>query len=208
MFQNIPQSRLIIYVLVLGLIPIGIAWFNFSNKKMYIQNVINQTEYLTDETHIREKKQAVNIAVREHYKNADHYYIDKYLETLKFLQPEIDTLQVLSNNKNFAGDENVKQRIEFLNEGANQLLFTEGSVQSFPNFQETVANLVHPVEVNVNDIKEILTLTEGVEMASHKAIPERPQILFLDFKIDRKEIYKNNEVYILNMKILKREFLQ
>lgn len=144
--------------------------------------------------------------VREHFRGADHFYIDKHLETLSFLESEAETLQKLVNNKYFAGDENVKKRLEFILGPSNDLLFSEGNVQSYPFFQETISSLVHPVEVNLEDLKEILALVEGSQIGPYKPGPNRPQLIIIDFKLDRKEATEKNEVFLLNMKLLKREY--
>ena len=47
------------------------------------------------------RRQAVNLSVRNHYRDADHFYIDKQLEVLSFLEPEREALEKIINNKNF-----------------------------------------------------------------------------------------------------------
>ncbi len=207
MFSNIPQSRLLLYVMLLGLLPIGLAIFNFMTQ----QNKLNLVEMtilmLGDQAATQKKKQAVNIAVRNNFRDADHFYIDKHLETIEFLEPEVESLQKVLKNKNFADDENIKKRLDFLTGTQNKLIFTEGVVQSTPLFQETTETLVHPVEVDVNDIKVLLAKIEGTEIGKEGPSPNRPQLIILDFKIEKKHVTEKNEVFLLNLKLLKREFL-
>lgn len=206
MFKNIPQHRLLIYALIIGLLPIFPVVVGLWNRDTQLEGVnwlIDEVDY---QARTYKKRQAVNIAVRNHYHEADHFYLDKHLETLVFLEPEMDALQRIVNNRNFAGDPIIKKRLDFLlNE--NNMVFTEGVVQSYPHYQETVETLVHPVEVNIEDIKKILTKTEGVEMGSYKPGPNRPQLIVLEYKIDKKNHPDNNEVFVLSMKLLKREYL-
>ena len=75
------------------------------------------------------------------------------------------------------------------------------------NSRKPQETLVHPIEVNVDDIQEILSGIEGVIIGPYEPPPNPPQLLMLDFKIDRKGISEKNEVYGLNLKLLKREFL-
>lgn len=206
MLENIPKKRLLLYGLILGLLPLGFVIISFYSSLHELEILEQSIQNVTEKAIIREKKQAVNMAVIDHYREADHFYIDKNLETLVFLEPEIESLQKLLNNKNFAFDDTVKKRLDFLTTN-NHLVFTEGVVQSYPLFQETSETLVHPVEVNVDDIQEILARVENINVGPYTPSPHAPQLLIVDFKMDRKSISERNEVYTLNLKLLKREFL-
>lgn len=207
MFKNIPLSRAVLYILCLGLLPLLIVFVMFSSKKGEIEELQETLENVQHQAFIKEKKQALNLAVRHHFREADHFYIDKYLETLIFLESEIDQLQKIVQDKNFADDERVKKRLEYLTSESNSLVFSEGVVQTFPYFQETTETLVHPVEVNPTDIQAILARIEGVKIKEFAPGPFRPQLIVTDFKLDKKKVNDKNEVYILNLKLLKREFL-
>lgn len=206
MLKNIPRKRLLIYGLLIGLLPVIFSIMNFYSKKGTQDDLENMISQVEDKAILREKKQATNMAVIDHYRDADHFYIDKYLETLIFLEPEIESLQKLVNNKNFAFDDTVKKRLEYLTSG-NNLAFTEGVVQAYPQFQETTETLVHPIEVNIDDLQEILSRIEGINLGAYSSPPNPPQLIILNFKIDRKNISEKNEVYNLNLKLLKREYL-
>jgi len=206
MFSNIPQKRLMLYIMLLGIVPFLLLAFNFMSNLSNIASIENMIMNVHDIAYTREKKQAVNNAVRNNFRDADHFYIDKQIETLTFLEPEIESLQKVISNKNFPDDENIKKRLEFLT-GNNDMVFTEGVVQSNPSFQETTETLVHPVEVNVKDIRSILAKIEGVEIGKEAPGPNRPQLIILDFKLDKKHVTEKNDVFVLNLKLLKREFL-
>lgn len=205
--NNIPQSRIILYLLIAGLLPVIFALFYISGELSDLDEMKNSLSLVENQAFIREKKQALNMTVREHFKGADHFYVDKHLETQTFLEPETESLQKLVNNRYFAGDESVRKRLEFVTGAGNSFLFSESNVQAYPFFQETTATLVHPVEVNIADLKKILSLVEGQSIEGNEPGPDRPQMIILDFKIDKKEASDNNEVFLLNMKILKREYL-
>ncbi|MBN9377249.1 MAG: hypothetical protein BGO14_09150 [Chlamydiales bacterium 38-26] len=206
MLENIPRKRLLLYAMLVGLLPLIFAITQFYSQLSHLDRLETHIQLVQEKALIREKKQAVNMAVIDHYKEADHFYIDKYLETLTFLEPEIESLQKLVNNKNFSFDDSIKKRLDYLiNE--NDLSFSEGVVQSYPSFQETTETLVHPVEVNVDDIQEILTRIEGHSIGPYAPPANPPQLLILDFKIDRKSLSEKNEIYNLNLKLLKREYL-
>lgn len=207
MLNNIPFSRAIIYILAIGLLPFVFVFMMFISQKNQIEELGNSLEFFRDQVLIKEKKQALNLAVRQHFRDADHFYIDKYLETLVFLEPEIETLQKISNDKNFANDERIKKRLELLTSSSNSLMFSEGVVQTYPFFQETVETLTHPIEVNSTDIKKILARVEGISAGPFTPGPDRPQLIITDFKLDKKKVTDKSEVYLLNMKLIKREFM-
>ncbi|WP_068467581.1 hypothetical protein [Candidatus Protochlamydia phocaeensis] len=205
--KTIPLHRAVSYLVALGLLPFLGVVFLFFSQKSQLEELNATLESIQHQAFLKEKKQALNLAVRQHFRDADHFYIDKYLETLVFLEPEIEMLQKITADKNFADDERIKKRLEFLTSPANGLVFSEGVVQSFPLFQETTETLVHPVEINAADLQKILARIEGIEMASFAPGPNRPQLVVTEFKLDKKKINEKNEVFLLNLKLLKREFL-
>jgi hypothetical protein len=207
MFKNIPLSRVILYILCLGMLPFVFVVFMFISQKNELEEFQNSLETIQHQALIKEKKQALNMAVRQHFRDADHFYIDKHLETLVFLEPEIEQLNKIVQDKNFADDDRIKKRLELLTGQGNALVFSEGVVQSFPLFQETSETLVHPVEVNVADIQKILARIEGIKMGEYTSGPHRPQLVITEFKLDKKKVNDKNEVYLLNLKLIKREFL-
>ena len=207
MLKNIPLSRALLYLLCLGTLPLFFVIFMFISQKNELDEFQNSLEVIQHQALIKEKKQALNLAVRQHFRDADHFYIDKYLETLVFLEPEIEQLQKIAQDKNFADDERIKRRLELLTGQTNALVFSEGVVQSFPLFQETSETLVHPVEVNTADIQKILARIEGVKIGEYMPGPHRPQLVITDFRLDKKRVNDKNEVYLLNLKLIRREFL-
>lgn len=203
--ESIPQSRLIFYILLLGSLPILLVVFQLYNASSEVdslgQDVINTYESAL----IKEKKQATNKAVINHYKDADRFYIDKNIESIQLLKPEIDALEKISQQNNFIENEAVTNRLNTL-KGNNKLVFAEGVVQTTPYFTETPETLVRPVEVDLNDLQNILAKIEGVDIGTYKPGPNPPQLLITDFKIEKKTAGEDNEVFSLNLKLLKREF--
>ena len=172
MLKNIPVSRAVIYLLFLGVLPLIFVLFIFMGENNRLEEIKGTLEAIQHQAFLKEKKQALNLAVRQHFRDADHFYIDKYLETLVFLEPEVDILQKIVNDSNFADDDRIKKRLEFLTTQANSLVFSEGVVQSFPLFQETTETLIHPVEVNAADIQKILARTEGIKIGDFESGPQ------------------------------------
>ncbi len=204
--KNIPFQRLWWYMVGVMTLPLLFtALFCFQRWESG-QTAALQLAQVREAALIKNQKQALNAAVRRCFQEADHFYIDKYLETLVFLEPEIESLQKILAQKNVVIDDSLKKRFTFL-ESSNKMVFSEGVVQKYPAFQETIETLVQPVEVSPADIQAILARIEGVVIGSHQPGPGRPQLIVTEFKIDKKKINDKNEVYLLNLKLLKREFL-
>lgn len=207
MLKSLPFNRALIYVLILGVIPVFFVAALLLSRLFELRQVNDQIENVMHLALQQEKKQATNITVINHFKEADHFYIDKYLESITLLEPEIEALQKIVQHKNFTDDEVIKKRLEFLTGNENALRFSEGAIQTHPQFQETTETLIHPVEVNLSDIQKILSLIEGIKIGPFEPAPHRPQLLIIDFKLEKKKSVDKNEVFLLNMKLLKREFL-
>lgn len=205
--KNIPHSRLVVYALICGLLPAFFSYFYFSTKFAELDALKMNIQQVNTAAFVREKRQATNMAVQSAYRDADHFYIDKEIETIPLLESEIEGLKKVVDNPNFTEDETIKKRLEFLTGTGNRLVFSEGIVQSTPLFQEVTETLVHPIEINTNDLKHILSKIEGKDIGSHAPGKGRPQLIILDFKIEKKNVLDKNEVYQLNLKLLKREYL-
>lgn len=207
LFQNIPKKRLIAYALFLGLLPVALSLFYLFSDRGKVDELGRLIDSLEEKVELYKQRQATNMAVIDHFRDADHFYIDKYLETLTFLEPEIEALQKIVSHKNFTGDSNITKRLEMLTGPANSMVFTEGVVQSYALYQETTETLTHSIEVNVDDIRKILSRVEGVQIGPYKPGPNRPQMIVLELKLDKKKMASESEVYVMNMKLLKREYL-
>lgn len=207
MFDSIPFNRALLYVMIACLLPVFFVGIYILSENSSLDNLERRIDQVQTLALQQEKRQATNITVINHFRDADHFYIDKHLEVLTFLDPEIEALQKIVQHKNFTDDEVIKKRLELLTGGGNSIRFTEGVVQTFPQFQETTETLIHPVEVNLKDIQKILALVEGIAIGPYQPAPHRPQLIILDFKLEKKKTTDKNEVYALNLKLLKREFM-
>lgn len=206
MIEGIPFQRALFYIVAACFLPALVVLILLISQKSFLDDIEMKLDLVEQLALTQEKRQAQNLTVIHHFRDADHFYIDKRLESLTFLEPEVEALQKIVSHKNFTDDEEIKKRLEFLTGGGNSLRFTEGVVQTYPQFQETTETLIHPVEVNVNDIKRILSTVEGIAIPPYDPPPNRPQLIILDFKIDKKKLQEKNEVFLLNLKLLKREF--
>ena len=136
-------------------------------------------------------------------KNPDHFYIDKHLETLCFLEPEIKKIEALLLDS--PNDESLKKRLHFLKEGANRLLFSEIQTRQQNRFLEVEEKQQQPVEMNEEDLKKTLSLIEGVTIWPYGPKEKRPQLIIKDFQLSKKEISSQEFVYVLNTLLIRRE---
>ncbi len=204
--NKIPQNRALLYILIVALLPVLLSSAYVMTRLKNLDDLNQEYESLKETLLFKDQRQASNKKVRAYFKDIDHFYIDKELETLSFLEPEIEVLQKIVSQKNFPDDEGIKKRLEFLMGSGNDLVFNEGVVQNYGPFQEVLETQAHPVEINVFDLKKILSRIEGIEIADNEILKSRPQLLILDFKLDKKTSPDKNETYQLSMKLLKREF--
>lgn len=198
---SFPLKRLIIYLFILSILPLVCIEFVFAGKKNEWEGILQQVHAVKQLSEIKARKQHFNHLARLHYGENDHFYLDSQLESLTFLKKEVSALEKLIRNPNFTGNEAAEKRFAFITGDTNRLHFAEGSVQACDKVQETVAVLSHPVEVDVQDVKEILNRIEGQRKG-------KPLLLITDFKLHKKTCPSGSEVLELNMKLLKREFVQ
>lgn len=207
MIEQIPPVRRLLYLSIIALIPLGLIVLKHHATNAELSQVDLWLELVEQKAMAFDRKQSRNISVQRHFKDADHFYIDKHLEPLKLLQDEVDQLRALTEKKDIAITDSVIMRLELLTGPDNQLRFLEGSVDTFPAHQETAESLAHPVEVSPEDLRLILTRIEGVSLGGNSVPEGRPQLLISDLKLERKEVRPNADVWSLNLKLIKREFL-
>ena len=84
MFKTIPKKRLLLYILLLGFIPIILLLFSLFSSFKHIHNLRKELSSLEENFLWKKTKQAINASVEQHYKHAEKSYIDQKLETLSF----------------------------------------------------------------------------------------------------------------------------
>lgn len=203
---DIPHQRILIYLLILGILPMVWAFTHVSGKLRRVGSIITQVDTIHSFASLQDKRQERNRAVIEVHRDADHFYIDKHLETMRFLETEVAALQKLTNQEATAGNEAVSRRFEHLVKN-NKMQFVEGVVQTTTSYQETTETLATPVEIDASDLREILAKIDGITIGPYGPASKSPQLLVLSFKITKQTSPQKNEVFLLNLKLLKREFL-
>jgi hypothetical protein len=136
------------------------------------------------------------------YSDFEPYFIDQQLESLPLLQRELAELQIKKNHPACSDYGSVCRRIEWLQGPENRLAFAEENIRSSQRIKETEERLLHPVEVDVDDLERLLSLIEGAPIGQYTPHPRSPQLLIEDFILSKKD----RAIYELNLTLIKREF--
>lgn len=203
--QQIPPPRLLLYgALILALLPAALL-YRLWDLSSYVEALSSQLQEIEQQLFLKERRESANLALAEALSDADPFYLEKQVETISLLDREVEALQKAMKEKKLPLDELTLKRLEQLT-GKNRIAFSESNVKQYPAYQEMIESLTTPVEVDQSDIGQLLAAIEGVQIGPYGARPKRPQLIILDFKIEKRRDSGENSTYLLNLKLLKREF--
>ncbi len=205
MLKDIPQERLLLYLCGLALVPLLLSLILTWSSLSEVAAVDSDLEWLEDNALSIAREEAPNEALASNYAGADRFYLVKHLESLELLQDEVQMLQQTLENQGIASQDIIEKRLNFLLH-ENHILLSEGSRQNYPSFQEVTEGFQKPVEVNISDLKHILSLIEGVALTDRDLPDGAPQLIITDFRLEKKKGSANQENLQLNLKLVKREF--
>jgi len=200
------QQRYFIYLAIAAILPIILVICQHRNKISDLEalslEMVTYQKQLTE----KKKKNESNRLIKQAYSEADHFFIDKQLETMVFLEPELSSIQKFYSQNKLPLNSKDKSRIDFLTSGDNSLVFSEGSITRYEGFQEVMETLVVPVEVNITDTKRLLSQIEGASFDGISPPKNKPQMIITEFKLEKTTGFQQNEVFKLQIKLLKREY--
>ena len=205
--KSLSQTRLIIYCLLLGLVPLVFVGMNYMNAKARQERLSFALSKAITEATSKNAKEFVNKQVRQDFTNSNHFYIDEQIETLRPLQTEVVELEKILSIGFHPHRELFRRRLEYHKTGQNRPSFVEGSVKSYSDFQETQESLAHPIDCNVEDIRALLTKIEGVSFDGEEIDENRPHLIITDWKMEKKR-GPTQEFFTLDIKLIKREYLK
>jgi len=145
-------------------------------------------------------------AFEKQYKNVDPNYLDNVMGNISFLQPEIEALNVIYTHPAFRSCNNVKDRLKFLTENENKLVFVEKNHASSSLLKESYLKQRFPVEVDMEDVKNLLSVIEGTSIGCDQPPALRPQLTIQSFDFQRKSL-PEKEAFFLEINLIKRELL-
>jgi hypothetical protein len=192
-------------ILICAPIPFFYLLFNF----LFGIQKLNQLESEVDRIHTKairtQEIQQKENSLLTSLKNPDPHYLDKNIETLTFLLPEVKKLEsLIAENPE---EENILRRLQFLKNGGNRLAFSEEQIRSNDLFTEIEQKQQNPVEMNEEDLKKLLCLIEGITIWPYGPKEGRPQLIIKDFRLSKKELSSQEKVYVVSMELIKRENL-
>lgn len=202
-FSPTPKNLSFFFILLsLPLLLLCCHYLSEHSKLNRLEKRLDRTSALLSKEHA---KIQTNRAVKRTHQISPTQNVSEEgspLEQLTFLQSEIKHLKNSVENPSPP----LHQRLEFLLGERNKISFLEKSLQTSPSFKETVESTQHPVEIDLSDLYQVLTTIENSNIQGHPAPPHRPQTFFLEFKLERKQFSNKNEVFLLDMQVLKREY--
>lgn len=177
------------------LLPLFALLLFYSHKKSGLEELERKITLLSARA-AEEKKEKE----KELISPCDPYFLDKYVESLPLLEPEMKRLAALLPHH--FDNEALAQRLKFLKDGQNKILFIEEKRTPRGSVQEIEEKLQHSVEMNEEDLKKLLVLVEGVTIHPYSPKMERPDISVLEFDLTRKKSFNEEEVFEVDLKLL------
>jgi hypothetical protein len=205
--SGIPISRAILYFLLLGAIPLFCVFFAYSSQCDLQQSLHMRLSEACIQVTNQNYKECYSKLIRQTFQDKDHFYLEKQVGTITPLSQEITALQKMLAGGFHPDEEAMRRRLTILTGPENALTFSESAEKSYAALKETQVQLSRSVEVDIQDVRKILARIEGVQIGPDEANASRPHLIITDFKIDKKKGL-HSEVYLLNLKILKREYLK
>jgi hypothetical protein len=192
------------YVLIL-VCPLSVVAFLFVEKQS-VDMLAEQLETckLKAKTAVQ-RKERKELFVKRHV-GSDPYFLSKELENLSFLGNEKGELKNWLNHPAVSNKAPILQRLKFLENGSNRLVFQEEDLQLSKLYKETLEKQKKPVEMDQIDLKKILGTIEDLP-SENPALTQRPQLLISEFSMQKKWTPLETQVFEVKIDLFKREFL-
>ncbi len=162
---------------------------------LHVQEKLDVVENLEKEMRILSSREVYAGRINEQgeilskqLNRADHFYLDKNIETLSFLGQKLGSLRSFSS--------------EILD---NRLLFAEEKITKDDYLIEVEEKQQHPVALNMEDLKRLLSSIEGVTIGGFTPKNGRPQLIVRDFYLKKVPASSEEDLFIIDMKLIKRE---
>jgi hypothetical protein len=190
-------------IFLLALLPFAAAAFYVQSASETLSDLQTKVATLHQKAARIEEQKKIDACLFSQIQKADPSYTDTYLATLQFLEDEARRIQALSSHQK--ENSALQHRLDFLRSGENRLVFVENKRERKKEFQEVEERLQHPVEMNEEDLKKVLVLIEGVTLNPYSPKEGRPQLMVTDFDLTKRRALSDEEVYVIDLKLLKRE---
>jgi hypothetical protein len=196
------RMQILLFLLVLSIPPLCAGIYLFTNSRSFL-SLHEQFEACLKKAKGASERRIRNERFLVRHKKPDPYFLDKEIEAMSFLIQERNQLRNWASHPAISNKELVLARLNFLESDQNRLSFVEENIQSSRQFKETVEKQRHPIEMNNDDLKILLSRIEDYEpnIKDH-----RPQLIISEFTLCKKKTPLDNEVFEIQMNLLRREF--
>ncbi len=189
----------------LCLIPTLLSLWVLQGKKQDLKFAQIRIEEIHKKAIEINRQNKINAAVFAQIKESDPKYLQKELETLPLLESELRRLEtILVHHKDNAI---LHRRLDFLKSGQNNFSLSEAKRRTGEQFQEVDLSLAHPVEMDDEDVKKMLTSIEGVPINNYPTKQGRPQLLIREFDLVKETSNLGEDIFLVKWNLLQREAL-
>ena len=193
-------------LLIIAPIPFLIFLSQFIFGLQKLDQLEDEMERIHTKMIISQESQHKESVLLSSLKNPDPHYLDKHVETLTFLLPEIKKLETLQLEN--PDDEQTIKQLQSLKEGDNRLRFSEEQIRNNELFRETEEKQQQLIKLNEEDLKKLLCLIEGITIWPYGPKEGRPQLIISDFKLTKNELSSHEKVFVVSMQLIKRENME
>lgn len=205
--QMIQSKKVIFAFYLLSLVPFLLCIFFVKEKNASYQELSEQIARMRLRMERTLEIQKDRNTFYKQYADADRYYLDHVLEVATFLKPEVEALTLVYGHPAFETCDNVKKRLDFLTKGDNRLFFSEENRRSKNHIEELDLKQKHPIEINTQDLRNLLSLIEGVPVGEFDPPGMAPQFIMRRLLLRKKKLAER-ETFLLEMHLIKREVLK
>jgi hypothetical protein len=196
-----PQRTLLCLTCV-ALAAAGLISSLFVGRWQQWDQLYQQVAKLSQQALLVQQHRAVNVQLQEKFAQSDERYLDRQIESLSLLDQRIGQLRQFVEAHPCALNDELHQQLRRWTGGQNRLLFVDGTMQRQASCQEICKALAHPVQLDSNDLARLLERIEGpYPEGSHP-----PQLLITDLSLEKMGQGGQNEVFQMDLKLLKRDF--
>lgn len=186
------------------LLPLCFITPYFYLRSQHLQDLHDQVELIYNRISRKKDLFKNEEKLLHQISQSDPNYLENSIESIPLLETEKQKWQIFSSH--LETNKAIRNRMQFLEEGKNQLSFSEGEIRKSELFQEIEEKLQKPVELNEDDLKKLLCNIEGVRIHPYFPKEHAPQFIIKLFDLTKKSIPETKEkIFTLNLQLIQRE---
>jgi hypothetical protein len=190
-------------LLAAGLLLCALSFVIQNSRKKSLLALEERAIYLYEKKHEIDRRKEKEEAILDQMEKANRIYIQEVLESYRFLNPEIEKLQILKEMD--PKNRSLKERLDFLTSKKNALQFKEKDFQQVGKIQETDLVQDHPVEMSSQDLKFLLSQIEYAPLKGEIQEGCPPYFLIKKFDLLKKKHPSEEETFLIQLEMMKQE---